>query len=134
MLLIERNDELIGRIQEWTQVDLVNGNRLAAAILASTRTQKPSHEISSAIFARAEPHEKRIDKTSDSITDHAGLFMLLLLIDYDNDPILFNDAGFALIDFAALLRFRCASQNLGSTGGFSCLRLSLMFPTTYDHL
>ena len=33
--------------------------------------------------------------------------------------ILFKDAGFALIDFAALLRFRCASQNLGSTGGFS---------------
>lgn len=48
--------------------------------------------------------------------------------------ILCNDAGLALIDFAALLRFRCASQNLGSTGGFSSLRLSLMFPTTYDHL
>jgi hypothetical protein len=48
--------------------------------------------------------------------------------------ILFNDAGFALIDFAALLRFRCASLNLGSTGGFSCLPLSLVFPTTYDHL
>jgi len=33
--------------------------------------------------------------------------------------ILFNDAGFALIDFAALLRFRCASQNLGCPGGLS---------------
>ncbi len=44
----------------------------------------------------------------------------------------FNDAGFALFDFAALLRFRCASRNLGSTGGFGSLRLSLMFPTTYD--
>ncbi len=48
--------------------------------------------------------------------------------------ILFKDAGFALIDFAALLRFRCASRNLISTGGFSCLRLSLTFPTTYDRL
>jgi hypothetical protein len=48
--------------------------------------------------------------------------------------ILFIDAGFALIDFAALLRFPCASQNPGSKGGFSCLSLSLMFPTTYDHL
>ena len=48
--------------------------------------------------------------------------------------ILFNDAGFALIDFAALLRFPCASQNLGSTGGLSCLRLSRKFPTMYDHI
>lgn len=35
--------------------------------------------------------------------------------------ILFNDAGFALIDFAALLRFRCASRNLGTAGGCRCL-------------
>ncbi len=48
--------------------------------------------------------------------------------------ILFNDAGFALIDFASRLRFRCASQNLGSTGGCSCLRLSQMFPTMYDRI
>ena len=46
----------------------------------------------------------------------------------------FNDAGFALIDFAALLRFRCASRYPGSTGGLSSLRLSPMFPATYDNL
>ena len=43
-------------------------------------------------------------------------------------------AGFALIDFAALLRFRCGSENLGSTGGSSCLRLSLMLLTSYNRL
>lgn len=32
-----------------------------------------------------------------------------------------------------VLRFQCASRNLGSTAGLSCLRLTLMFPTTYYH-
>ena len=48
--------------------------------------------------------------------------------------ILVKDVSFALSDVTALLRLRYASQNLDSAAGCRCSRLSLMFPTTYDHL